>query len=95
MKEVSEALKKLRQKYDTIYREAERKDAELKQLKVNFYFQSVVLIDELAHNLTFNVKKKYNNIAYFYRKTSKRQKKRRNVCPGIRVVQMQTLRWRS
>lgn len=57
MKEVSEALKKLRQKYDTIYREAERKDAELKQLKVNFYFQSVVLIDELAHNLTFNVKK--------------------------------------
>jgi exonuclease VII small subunit len=34
MKEVSEALKKLRQKYDKIYREAEKKDAELKQLKV-------------------------------------------------------------
>jgi hypothetical protein len=35
MKEVSKALRKLRQKYDEIYRLAQKKQADLKQLQVS------------------------------------------------------------
>ena len=44
MKEVSSALRKLRSKYDEIYRIAQKKQRDLEQLKVSHYWLDVYLL---------------------------------------------------